>query len=113
MAIAPTFQKYLIAKRLVYDLVPHEPTKCSIHSAEACHVSGDCVAKAVVLRDEDGYVMAILPASHHIRLPDLRKQLGLDVDWATEHEIDELFRDCAPGAIPPVGGVLRSRHHCR
>jgi Ala-tRNA(Pro) deacylase len=56
-----------------------------------------------VLRDEYGYVLAILPASHHIRLQDLRMQLGLDVVLATEHEIEELFQDCVLGAIPPVG----------
>jgi Ala-tRNA(Pro) deacylase len=80
MAIAPTFQKYLAAKDVAYDVVAHEPTKSSIRTAEACRVSGDCVAKAVVLRDEYGYVLAVLPASHHIRLGDLRMQLGLDVD---------------------------------
>ena len=84
MAIAPTFEKYLATKHVVYDVVAHEPTKSSMRSAEACRVSGDRVAKAVVLRDEYGYVLAILPASHHIRLQDLRMQLGLDVDLAAQ-----------------------------
>ena len=103
MAIAPSFQKYLAAKNLVYDVVAHEPTMSSMRTAEACRISGDRVAKAVVLRDEYGYVLAILPASHHIRLDDLRTQLGLDVDLAAEYEIEELFDDCVPGAISPVG----------
>ena len=103
MTIAPTFQKYLTAKNVVYDVVAHEPTKSSMRTAEACRVWGDCVAKAVVLRDEYGYVLAIIPASHHIRLQDLRMQLGLDVDLAAEYEIEELFDDCVSGAIPPVG----------
>jgi len=94
MAIAPKFQKYLVAKNVVYDVVAHEPTKSSMRTAETCRVSGDCVAKAVVLRDEYGYVLAILPASHHIRLQDLRMQLGSDVDLAAEYEIEELFDDC-------------------
>jgi Ala-tRNA(Pro) deacylase len=98
MAIAPTFEKYLAAKHVAYDVVAHQPTKSSMRSAEACRVSGDRVAKAVVLRDEYGYVLAILPASHHIRLQDLRMQLGLDVNLATEHEIEELFQDCVPGS---------------
>ena len=34
MAIAPTFQKYLIAKNVVYDVVAHEPTKSSMRTAE-------------------------------------------------------------------------------
>jgi len=103
MTIAPTFQKYSAAKNVVYDVVAHGPTKSSMHTAETFRVSGDCVAKAVVLRDEYGYVLAILPASHHIRLEELRMQLGLDVDLAAEYEIEELFDDCAPGAVPPIG----------
>jgi Ala-tRNA(Pro) deacylase len=103
MALAPSVQKSVAAKNLVYDVVAHEPTMSSMRTAEACRVSGDRVAKAVVLRDEYGYVLAILPASHHIRLNDLRTQLGLDVDFAAEYEIEELFDDCVPGAIPPVG----------
>ena len=103
MAISPTFQRYLATKNVVYDIVVHEPTKSAMRTAEACRVSGDRVAKAVVLRDEYGYVLAILPASHQIRLDDLRRQLGLDVDLAAEYEIEELFDDCVPGAIPPVG----------
>jgi Ala-tRNA(Pro) deacylase len=103
MAISPTFQRYLATKNVVYDIVVHEPTKSAMRTAEACGVSGDRVAKAVVLHDEYGYVLAILPASHQIRLDDLRRQLSLDVDLAAEYEIEELFDDCIPGAIPPVG----------
>jgi hypothetical protein len=35
-------------------------------------------------------ILAVLPASHHIRLPDLRMQLGYDVDVASETEIAQL-----------------------
>jgi Ala-tRNA(Pro) deacylase len=51
MAISPTFQRYLATKNVVYDIVAHEPTKSAMRTAEACRVSGDRVAKAVVLRD--------------------------------------------------------------
>ena len=113
MAISPTFQRYLATKNVVYDIVVHEPTKSAMRTAEACRVSGDRVAKAVVLHDEYGYVLAILPASHQIRLDDLRRQLGLDVDLAAEYEIEELFDDCMPGAIPPVGECYGLDDCCR
>ena len=102
MAIAPTLQKYL-DQNVTYEAIPHEPTLSSMRTAEACHVSGDGLAKGIVLRRNGGYMLAVLPASHHIRLADLRKQLGKDVDLADEMEIDRLFRDCAHGAVPPVG----------
>jgi Ala-tRNA(Pro) deacylase len=102
MAIAPTLQKFL-DQNVTYDVISHEPTASSMRTAEVCHISGDCIAKGIVLRRDGGYILAVIPASHHIRLPDLRRQIGNDVDLATEPEIDRLFQDCAHGAVPPVG----------
>src|SRR5467141_2665357 len=103
MSIAPTLQKYLAAENIQYEEILHELSMSSSRTAEACHVSGERLAKGVVLRRDGGYMLAILPASHHIRLADLRTQLGEDVDLAAEGEIDALFGDCAQGAVPPVG----------
>ena len=50
-----------------------------------------------------GFMLAVLPASHHLRLSDLRDQLGDNVEMAEETEIDPLFQDCAHGAVPPLG----------
>ena len=102
MAIASTLQKYL-DQNVSYDVVTHDPTMSSMRTAQACHVSGDCVAKAIVLRRNGGYLLAVLPASHQIRLSDLRMQLGDGVELANENEIGQLFRDCVRGAVPPVG----------
>jgi Ala-tRNA(Pro) deacylase len=102
MAIAPTLQKYL-DQNVTYRVIPHEPTMSSMRTAEICHISGDCLAKGIVLRHDGGYVLAVLPATHHIRLPELRAQLGQDVELASEGEIAGLFKDCANGAVPPVG----------
>src|SRR4029078_950046 len=72
-------------------------------TAEVCHVSGDRVAKGIVLRRDGGFLPAVLPASRRIHLQDPRTQVGDTVQFATEEEIAELFRDCARGAIPAVG----------
>ncbi len=56
-----------------------------------------------MLRRDGGYVLAVLPASRHLHLTDLRDQLGDNVQMAKEFEIDGLFPDCAHGAIPAVG----------
>ena len=103
MAIASTLERYLASKHINYDLIRHRPTISSTRTAGACRISGDRLAKPVVLRDRSGYILAILPASHHIRLSDLALRLGFDIDLATEHEIEQLFEDCAPGAVPPAG----------
>ncbi|MPZ37650.1 MAG: hypothetical protein GEU95_06230 [Rhizobiales bacterium] len=102
MAIAPTLQKYL-DRNVVYDVITHEPTVTSGRTAQACHVSGDQLAKAIVLRRNGNYLLAVVPASHHIRVTDLKSQLGDDVDLADEKELKRLFPDCVPGAVPAVG----------
>jgi Ala-tRNA(Pro) deacylase len=102
MTVAPTLQKYL-DQSVTYDLIPHPHTMSSSRTAEACHVPGEALAKAVVLRRDGGYMMAVLPASHHLHLSALKSQLGHKVDLASEKEIAELFVDCDIGAIPPVG----------
>jgi Ala-tRNA(Pro) deacylase len=105
MSIAPTFQRYLTAEDIEYDVIPHKPTTYSMRTAEPCQISEDCLAKGVALRrDRDGgYLLAVLPASHHARISDLRNEFGEDVEMAEEAEVDQLFWDCAHGAVPPVG----------
>lgn len=102
MPIAPTLMRYL-DQNATYEILFHEPTMTSMRTAEASHISGDCLAKAVVLRREDSYLLAVLPATHRINLPELRMKLGEDVDVASESNVERIFRDCAHGAIPPVG----------
>lgn len=102
MSIAPTLLRHLDSN-VSYDVITHDPTMSSARTAQACHVSGERVAKAIVLRHNGGYMLAVLPASRHIHLPDLKVQIGEDVDLADEGEIKALFPDCALGAVPAVG----------
>lgn len=103
MSIAPTLRKYLAAEDIRYEEVRHEFSMTSARTAEACHISGDRLAKGIVLRRDGEYMLAVVPASHHLRLSELRAKLGDNVDMADETEIDQLFRDCARGAVPAVG----------
>jgi Ala-tRNA(Pro) deacylase len=103
MSIAPTLKRYLTAENIQYEEIQHEFSMTSARTAEASHVPGDRLAKGVVLRRDDGYMLAVMPASHHLRLTELRAQLGDNVEMANEAEINELFRDCANGAVPAVG----------
>ena len=105
MALAITLQQYLADQNIPYEVITHRPTISSSMTAEASHVSGDCVAKAVIVKDEDHFVMAVLPASHHVKLGDLSSVLGRAVRLATEDEASELFPDCSTGAIPSLGAA--------
>jgi len=103
MTISPTLHQYLAAENIEYDEIPHVLTMSSARTAQACHVSGDRLAKAIVLRRDGGYMLAVLPASHHLRLADLKARFGDDIDMARESEIGQLFADCVHGAVPAAG----------
>jgi Ala-tRNA(Pro) deacylase len=103
MTIAITLQEYLDINGITYEVLPHSYTTSSMSTAEAAKVPGDKLAKSVILEDENGYLMAIVPATHHVLIGQLSNQLNRHLGLATEQEIEKLFADCDPGAIPPIG----------
>ena len=103
MAIAMTLQQYLDNNGIRYDVMPHDYTRSSMNTAQSARVPGDQLAKSIILEDERGYLMAVLPATHHIEIGRLSHQLNRKLGLVTEGEIGKLFSDCDLGAIPPVG----------
>jgi Ala-tRNA(Pro) deacylase len=105
MAIAARLKWYLDANGVEYEIIPHRHTASSHETAAAAHVPEDQLAKSVVLEDEEGYVLAVLPASRRVAIGELREQLNRNVTLANEGELKELFDDCEIGAIPPLGAA--------
>ena len=106
MTIAATLQRHLEGRGVGYEVLNHPTTGSSSETAQSAHVSGNRIAKTVVLRDGNGaggYLLAVLPASHHLSLDMIQSWLGRPVALASEQEIGKLFPDCDLGAIPPMG----------
>ena len=103
MAIAHTVENYIAERGIPYEVISHAHSHSSAQSAELAHVPGDRLAKSVILEDDDGYVMAVLPSTCHVRLGRLSRELNRRLRLATEKTLPDLFRDCELGAIPPVG----------
>ena len=101
--IPDTVQHYLDDHGIDYDLVPHARTYTALATARAAEVDRDHVAKAVVLRGDKGYTMAVIPGGHWLRLKAIRKDLNQQLDLVAEDELEELFYDCDMGAIPILG----------
>ncbi len=58
MAIATTLKSYLDERGVEYDTVEHTHTDTAMDSAKSAHVPPYQMAKAVVLEDDDGYIVA-------------------------------------------------------
>jgi Ala-tRNA(Pro) deacylase len=103
MATAIALEQYLDSRHIPFDLVPHKRSHTSMESAHAAGVAPHHLAKAVILRAGDRYVMAVLSANRHVHLGAVRRQLGCEVGMATEAEVNALFSDCVRGAVPALG----------
>ena len=103
MAIAITLQEYLEELGISYDVVTHTPTDTSMETAQAAHVPGDNVVKSVLLKDDQDYVMAIVPSTYHVQLSDLASKFHRHLELVPEAELASIFTDCEIGAIPPIG----------
>ncbi len=103
MQMATTLVRYLSENRIAYDKMPHRYTFSSLNTVRSTKVPGDNMAKSVILEDDKGYIMAVIPATKHVKIRELNKLLGRNVGLATEAELGQLFKDCDLGAIPPIG----------
>ncbi|MFQ5418639.1 MAG: aminoacyl-tRNA deacylase [Myxococcota bacterium] len=105
MSIAKTVKWYLDTHHVSYEILQHPHTTTSEETANAAYIWGDQLAKSVLLEDERGYVLVVLPASRRVDLRKLRAKLGRKLEFATEGELGQIFRDCETGAIPPLGAA--------
>jgi Ala-tRNA(Pro) deacylase len=105
MSIARTVKGFLDSQHLNYEILQHPRTATSTQTANAAYIWRDVLVKSVLLEDDRGYVMAVLPASRRVDLATLRRALGRELRLAEEAELVELFDDCEPGAIPPLGSA--------
>ncbi|MBC9072102.1 YbaK/EbsC family protein [Thauera sp. CAU 1555] len=109
MAIATRVRDFMAEHGLRYDVLSHPHSHCSSQTAQYAHVPGDSLAKCVVLEDDHGYLMAVLPSTRHVQLGMLGKALSGRVRLVGEDELGRLFADCEPGAIPPMGAAYGMR----
>ena len=105
MSVARKLASYLDQNGVEAEILPHRRTATAAQTAHASHLPGDRVAKAVLLRDGTGYLLAVLPASRHLELDAVERLCGRPVSLASEDEIGRLFPDCEFGSVPPVGAA--------
>ncbi len=106
MSITLRLKRALDARDIPYELVPHRPAYTAPAAAQETRTPGDEFAKVVVVWADGQYAMAVMPAHHHVRLAELRREMNArDIRLASEDEIARLCPDCEVGAEPPLGNL--------
>ena len=98
---------FLERQGVPYEVVEHERTQTAAAEARAAGVPAADVAKTVVLRDEVGLRLAVLPASERLDMHKLRQALASKgLRLVTEQEMANEFDQFEVGAVPPFGSMF-------
>jgi Ala-tRNA(Pro) deacylase len=104
------FAEFLTARGAKYEAVTHPAAVTAQEQAAVMHVPGQGVAKVLIVKERDGYVMAVVPASTEADLDRLKGLIGHgEIRLATVEEVGAVVPDCMPGAIPPFGAMYGLR----
>ncbi|MEM4409866.1 MAG: YbaK/EbsC family protein [Candidatus Caldarchaeum sp.] len=106
MSVAKRLKDYLDQNNVKYIHMSHSPAYTAQEIAAVMHVPGKELAKTVIVKADEGFVMAVLPASRKVNLELLRNAIGAkSIKLADEKEFAALFPDCDVGGMPPFGNL--------
>ena len=103
MSTSITVRRYLDKQDVPYSLIQCSVDEQGRWSGLSKDIAPTCVARAKVLKDNAGLVMAILPITHRLNLAALNHQLHRKLEAAAETDYRGIFADCAPGILPAIG----------
>ena len=106
MAVVERLEDVLKKNNIQYKTVAHQEAYTAQEIAAAIHVPGKELAKVVMVKAKDRFVMTVMPASWRVDFKKLKEVLHeKDLRLATEDEFKAMFPDCEPGAEPPFGNL--------
>jgi Ala-tRNA(Pro) deacylase len=99
-------KEYLGSNNIKYVSIVHSEAYTAQEVAESAHVSGNEMAKTVIIKKDDKMAMVVLPASQKIDWRLLKAETGTSrIELASEREFKNMFPDCEIGAMPPFGNL--------
>ncbi len=103
---ASRVKDFLDTNHINYCTITHPTAYTAQGTAAYAHVSGNELAKTVMVRVDSQLAMAVLPASGQIDLGAFKRLTKAKyVSLAEEQEFELKFPDCDLGAMPPFGNL--------
>lgn len=93
---------YLDSHKVKYEIIKHSKTFTLEQAAQACQIPRIALLRTVVLEEEHGIIMAVLPMDRLLDFSALCKVLNRDMIPAKHDVVSDLFKKCEPGSYPPL-----------
>lgn len=99
-------EAYLSEQGVAYEKREHLPAYTAQEVAAEEHVSGNMLAKSVLVAGDGKYALCVLPASYKLDMNKVAREMKVRaVRLADETEMARLFPDAEVGAEPPFGNL--------
>ena len=98
--------EFLRSRRVWFEELLHQPASSATKHAHNMHIPGRMVAKTVLVKVGERFVLSVLPCTSRVdlgRLAALVERPASEVRLATVEELVAIFTDCEPGVVPPFG----------
>ncbi|MCV6587470.1 MAG: YbaK/EbsC family protein [Marinobacterium sp.] len=107
MSLAPRVESFLRDQHINWQSVEHPYAETAMDCAIAARIPPQRVAKGVLLADDEGFYMAVIPADKQVNLSAVSSQTNRLLDIAHQKDAMLMFNDCREGAIPSMGQAYR------
>jgi Ala-tRNA(Pro) deacylase len=99
-------REFLDSHHIRYFVISHSPAYTAQDIAASAHISGNELAKTVMVTIDGEMAMALVHASRQLDFGLFRELCGAkEVTLAEEQEFSGLFPECEIGAMPPFGNL--------
>ncbi len=105
MPIPAKISKFLGAKKVRYDVVPHKTVFTVYDLAQTLKLKLEQIAKTLLVKADKRYILVVMPAHYRLDFGKLKKALKVkDVRIAQEKDMQAKFKT-KPGAMVPFGPI--------
>ncbi len=99
-------EQFLKERNIQFEVKHHPPTRTSEESAYHRKEPIKIGAKALLVKGEDGFSLAVIPANRLLDTKSVKKILHTkNLRFATQEELKELT-GLVPGSVPPFGNLM-------
>ncbi|MDH5327427.1 MAG: HDOD domain-containing protein [Gammaproteobacteria bacterium] len=103
MSTSITIRRYLEKQDIRYQSRPFQGNPAQLFRNGTQGLRAQNIAKAVILKDYRGLVMAVAPAPDQLKVDSINRRLKRRLVPAKQEDYTALFADCSPHLIPPLG----------
>ncbi len=103
MSTSITVRRFLDTQDVPYSVTRISRGENGKLFSEGKEIPSASIAKAVILKDIRGMLMAVFPITHRLSMNTLNHQLHRRLEPADTADYHSVFADCTPGLLPALG----------